>query len=181
MDCKKVRSLQYVRRFNFERCNRYQSVAEHSAMCAMLAHEAAVRLDWPHDEIMRVVYFALVHDAEEAVTGDIPHLVKSQIDRLEVLKLETVARRELRTHAVPEGKFKELVEYCDALELAMYLQEELQSGNSSLRDILMETYGRISRTSFYHGELGGWTDELLGTIKDDLESFAKDLPTFLKH
>ena len=181
MDCKKVRSLQFVRRFNFERCNRYQSVAEHLAMCAMLAREAAARLDWPYDEVVRVAYFALMHDVEEAVTGDIPHLVKSRMGRPEVLKLEAAARRELGTHAIPEGKFEDLVEYCDVLELAMYLQEEESSGNATLHDILRETYGRIASTTLYRGELRGWTDELLGASEGGLEPLAGDLPRFLKH
>jgi len=189
MDVRKIRSLQYVRRFNYERCNRYQSVAEHSAMVAVLAYEAANVLGWPQPAAYEAAFFALMHDAEEAVTGDILHLTKRALRKRGdgIAWLERQAADELGLNApVPMSRERilELVEYCDVLELALYLQEEGASGNSAMGGILRETYGRLAANMFYRW-LTVWTNGLLGFGGDldfvSLLDLADPEPEFLKH
>jgi 5'-deoxynucleotidase YfbR-like HD superfamily hydrolase len=189
MDVRKIRSLQYVRRFNYERCNRYQSVAEHSAMVAVLAYEAANVLGWPQPAAYEAAFFALMHDAEEAVTGDILHLTKRALRKRGdgVAWLERQAANELELNApVPTSRERilELVEYCDVLELALYLQEEEASGSRTVDGILRETYGRLAANMFYSW-LKGWTEKLLGFSGDpdfvSLSDLASPEPEFLKH
>jgi hypothetical protein len=188
MDVRKIRGLQYVRRFNYERCNRYQSVAEHSAMVAVLAYEATNVLEWPSEHIYEAAFFALMHDAEEAVTGDILHLTKRALRRRGdgVLWLERQAADEL---GVPLANRVQpavalLVDYCDVLELALYLQEEGASGNATMGGILRETYGRLAASPMFN-ELKQWTEDLLGLSGDpdfvSLLDLADPEPEFLKH
>src|SRR5512136_91473 len=117
MDVKKVRALQYVRRFNFERCNRYQSVAEHAHFVALLAMEASSRLWWPAERQATVLAAATLHDLEEAVTGDLPFLVKRALPVGEVLRLEARAMEELGARAPHDLELDDLLNLCDILEL----------------------------------------------------------------
>lgn len=186
VDVRKLRALQYVRRFNFERCNRYQSVAEHSAMVAVLCLDAALAMEWGWIGAKEAAVYGLMHDAPEAVTGDIPFLVKRRMDRQEVLKLDLTAEIELGLPDFGESSVavKSLVYYCDAVELALYLQEEISSGNVSLHPVLYETYGRLARSEWYArgGPLASWTMNVLGLdAVDDLDSMSKPLPSLMKH
>lgn len=166
MNVRKVRALMNVRRFNFERCNRYQSVAEHSFFVALIAKEMAADLGWHQFKIAAATYAALLHDAAEAVTGDLPYLVRMIIDRGEVNKLDRMAEKELdvgegdRFPAITLGMgdlkdVNELVEAADAAELFLYLGEELDSGNEAMRPIFEETLSRLRyQTSLrLHGAL----------------------------
>lgn len=183
MDQRKIRALRNVRRFNFEHCNRYQSVAEHSYFVAVLAMELAVRAMMPPPKVASVIEAALMHDVTEAVTGDIPYLVRRSMDRVALAEIEHRAANELKVDASYPLDVIWVVDYADALELAMYLKEERESGNRSLIDIERETRRRLvdvdaggEPSAFYSfavSILGGPEEwELIGT---------KEMPHELKH
>ena len=181
MDQRKVRSLQSVRRFNFERMNRYQSVAEHSLMVAFLADELATMAGCSDQDRLIVLRAAMYHDAPEAVTGDIPFLVRRKLGLGAAAALDVEAAKELGLPAfhVP-FELQKVVDFADVLELAMYLQEEVRSGNQGMRRIWLET---LKRMSHYPDEWQGWARDLLGIRPQDL-SFAEageDLPDAIKH
>jgi hypothetical protein len=186
MDQVKLRALQCVRRFNFERMNRYQSVAEHSFFVALLAWEAAGILNLKYEDVEALVVAALLHDAPEAATGDIPHLVKAALPTQAVKELEDRARKELGLpmFLVVSEEVVSVVEFCDVLELAMYLREEAGSGNSLSRDIRYETHGRLVWHALW-SRLGSWAcGRLEWTSGPDefKEAFAEyGPPAFLKH
>lgn len=181
MDQRKVRSLQSVRRFNFERMNRYQSVAEHSLMVAFLADELATMAGCSDLDRLTVLRAAMYHDAPEAVTGDIPFLVRRKLNAVVMEALDGEAIRELGLPAfhVPL-ELQRVVDFADVLELAMYLQEELQSGNYFIRTIWLETMGRLAS---YPKEWQAWAREKLQLWAEapSFSDIGRDLPDAIKH
>jgi len=135
MNVRKLRGLRWVRRFNFHQCINYESVAEHSFFVAMIVGYLS---DWD----MEAVDAALFHDVEESVTGDIPFLIKKELDTEEV---ERSARNELgiarEKILFPADRI--LVELADVVETKIYLEEERKAGNQNLFDIEMETIDRM--------------------------------------
>lgn len=145
LNIKKIRALANVRRFNFEHCIRYQSVAEHSLFVAMIAREIAKLVPCmcnPFDE-RDVLEYSIFHDAEEAVTGDFPFLVKRYI-RDQVEMLEEKARVELGLDPVGQRpSVNHVVKLADIVELKLYLEEERKMGNTTLFNIEEESWGLI--------------------------------------
>lgn len=141
MDIRKARNLRHVRRFNFHHCNKYQSVAEHSFFVALYAYELSKDLGVMFPATTSII--ALMHDIEEAVTGDIGYLVKREIKDFN--KIENKASKELGVgHPDYVGALdRAIVEFADCFELKLYLEEERLSGNISLFEIEQETWRRL--------------------------------------
>ena len=173
IDIRKLRALQHVRRFNFERCNRYQSVAEHSFYVALLARQAAFVLKNQDGNFQG--FMGLMHDATEAALGDIPYLVRKNMDSDALWDLEHMA--EVEIGGTPGTSV--VVTFCDALELAMYLKEERESGNRTLIAIEYETRGRLVRHPLWPC-LREWAYGLLETTEEGFGVTFPE-PTFLKH
>lgn len=183
MDQRKSRALQHVRRFNFERCNRYQSVAEHSLLVALLCYDAAAEMGLDEREREAAAVAGMSHDLAEAVTGDIPYLVRRELGAREVDALDSKALHELGARPV-ETRFRPLVEFCDALELLMYLKEEAESGNVSLARIEGETMRRL-RVHPLWDRLSGWVLDVVGMDATEMVAFdvAREMAEFsrMKH
>jgi hypothetical protein len=143
LNIRKLRGLRWVRRFNFHQNNHYENVAEHSYFVTVIAHEIAIVLGLCMPERFRVMYMALFHDAEEAVTGDIPHLVKRFLPPDIVQGLEDKAAEELGLLRLTDFVAEKIVLLADCLEMKMHLEEERESGNWMLLPIEQETMGRI--------------------------------------
>lgn len=71
--------LAYVHRWTIVPTARPQSVAEHSFAVAALVARLGQALHLRTQAIATLVYLALLHDAEEAITGDIPGNLKIKI------------------------------------------------------------------------------------------------------
>jgi len=187
VDLLKIRALRNVRRFNFEHCIHYQSVAEHSFFVALITRELVKvmngRRPFPSypDTCMES---ALLHDLTESVLGDIPYLVRKNMDIKALADLEGMAERELdivHDMACPSS-VANVVEYADALELALYLKEERELGNTTLIDIEKETWGRL--VVMLNGEPAPefvWASELLGISTFTMTSNQKEIHSGLKH
>jgi len=167
MDVLKIRSLQYIKRFNYESCIKYQSVAEHSMMCALIAYDFCKIYNYDY----KIVIAALLHDVAESVIGDIPYLVKSFIDKKEINKLEFAAYKELKMEDPIRG-YEDIVSFIDILELCIYLQEERLRGNKNLINIEAESRGRLEKYPI-------WL-KYTWTLLDNLVP-SKVMPKFLKH
>lgn len=134
MNHRKIRGLRWVRRFNFHRCNHYQSVAEHSYFVALLAWSVCMFTGEDQATILR---HALLHDATEAITGDVPFLVRRSFN------MELLDRAAAAELGIPPDVPLAEVRLADAIELKMYLEEESRSGNGGLSEIERETHTRI--------------------------------------
>ena len=69
------------------------SVAEHSVLVMLCVRDYLERLDTPADEQLPILRAALLHDAGEAYTGDIPTPLKRQIDAHAGGELKRMERR----------------------------------------------------------------------------------------
>lgn len=139
MNIRKVRALRHIRRFNFHNCNKYQNVAEHSFFVGLLAYY--IMLEWKPGEASLAMAVAMHHDIAEAITGDIPYLIRQ---RLEMREIDQEAMEELSIpYFAVNTDITEVVKFADAFELKLYLEEERRSGNNSLYEIECETYHRL--------------------------------------
>ena len=179
MNIRKTRSLRHIRRFNFHHCNQYESVAEHSFYVAMIAYELAKDLDYNTKQIYRTASYALHHDIEESVTGDIPFLIKRKMANISVIEYEALQElgydpaifAKMRT----KDKVMDVVNFADAYELKIYLEEERKSGNKGLFTIEQETWGRLLKMDIGNDDVKKIWLKKLDTIK------PLDLPEFMSH
>jgi hypothetical protein len=121
----KLRDGGAVRRFHTLRTNRVQSVAEHSHGVAML-----VLAVYPEAECS-VLRAALYHDLPEVMTGDIPATSKwlsPALAREENL-LAGIFREHHGLELALSGFEKDLLKWCDMMELVLWTMEEGTLGN----------------------------------------------------
>lgn len=180
MDLKKSRSLMYVRRLNYERCNRYENVAEHSFYVGIMAYQLACAIDLDEARARYCLKMGLMHDLAEAVTGDIPFLTRRALGETVCAGLDTLGEQEIGVDTKVDQQTLEIVQIADALEFALYLKEELQSGNHALFDIYAETLGRLVRYKDCEGYCG-YIEHVLGMKMDIIIKASKELPDAIKH
>ena len=163
MKHRKLRGLRHVNRFNFHHVNKKQNVAEHSFYVGIYAKMFADEIfkDTPNKNQLsaQVLWRALAHDFEEAVIGDIPYLVRKQLSApiLNELKSKAYAELDIRDKEVLPI-FDQIVDFADAYELKVYLEEERRSGNTGLYEIECETYQRLLASGML--ELQSFIDKL---------------------
>lgn len=114
-------NLHNVKRFQTHRLQQTKSVAEHSFRVGMLYAFLGGKEFIP----------AFGHDAEEAITGDIPSPAKKHIKGLEYFE-------EMRPK-FQDSKEARLGKLCDKLELVLDLREQLED-NGTLPKRLMQVY-----------------------------------------
>lgn len=117
MDIKHRLRLTQVKRYGIFHMNRDQSVAEHSFNVAMIAIELIEDLD-DDDLYGAVVVYALFHDMDEVLSGDIPSPFKRKL-RTECPGVIPVL------DGVPVGSdmVRNIVKLADLLEAMYYCRE----------------------------------------------------------
>lgn len=153
-----------------------EPVAGHLLGAAYLALALAPQVDPPLD-VDRVVALALVHDAPEALTGDIP--------RSGSVLLPEGAKREAEAgaadlvlgglHEVARGRFEEyeraetrearLARLCDRLQLGLRLLAYTRSGRRGLEDF-RGTLEELDASEFRPAE--AFRRALLGALDEEL-------------
>lgn len=146
---------------------------------AMIAYEIAKDLGYSTKMIHCTVSYALHHDIEESVTGDFPFLIKHKISNVSVIEYEALLELgydpDIFARMRLENKVLDVVNFADAYELKMYLEEERLSGNASLFTIEREIWGRL-----LDAEIGNVTVKEAWLKK--LETIRpKKLPKFMSH
>ena len=180
MDLKKSRSLMYIRRLNFERCNRYENVAEHSFYVGIMAYQLACAVGLDETEARYCLKMGLMHDLAEAVTGDIPFLTRRALGKVTCMGIDHLGEQEIGVDLGTDRQTLEIVQVADALEFALYLKEELQSGNRQLQDIYAETLGRLIQYKDCEGYCR-YIEQTLGMEMDVIVKASKELPNAIKH
>lgn len=151
----RLRGLSFVTRWNFHPTTRKQNVAEHSfwvATYAMIIADMENAFDPPElyqEEF--IIRAALYHDWEEAVTGDLPSLVKRVCKKdwekvasdgfFSIINLLHPEHPINRTCSLwrPPAPIARIVKAADLLDRLMYGQEEKMRGNTSFDRIIEET------------------------------------------
>ena len=151
--------MKYITRWALMRCMRQESLSEHTADTALLAHAlcliarnithtgAGIRPD-------TVAAAALYHDAPEILTGDMPTPIKydNPAIRKAYKEVEAVAEEKL-LHMLPEEfqpvyapiltvtdpETERLVKAADKLSAYIKCLEEVKAGNSEFRDAAAQT------------------------------------------
>lgn len=180
MDLKKSRSLMYVRRLNFERCNRYENVAEHSFYVGIMAYQLACAVGLDETNARYCLKMGLMHDLPEAVTGDIPFLTRRALGKTVCAGLDALGEQEIGVDLGTDRQTLEIVQIADALEFALYLKEELMSGNHALTDIYAETLGRLVKYKDIE-RCSKYIQQVLGMSMDTIMQASKELPNAIKH
>lgn len=180
MDLKKSRSLMYVRRLNYERCNRYENVAEHSFYVGLIAYQLACAIGLSKTEAQYCLKMGLMHDLPEAVTGDIPFLTRRALGKVVCASIDTLGEKEIGIDLGTDSQTLEIVQIADILEFALYLKEELMSGNHALSDIYAETLGRLVQYQNCDSYCK-YIEHVLDMKMDTIIKASKELPNAIKH
>jgi len=129
-------NLHCVRRFQTHRMQQPKSVAEHSFRVA------ALYAFFGGKELLP----ALMHDAEEAITGDLPSPIKKEITGLD--KFENLRPQ------FQDDTEKKLGKLCDRLELVLDLREQLEDAGKLPKKLMTIYEDELERTFDLARELG---------------------------
>ncbi len=140
------RDLDHVPRWTIIRTNRYQSVATHSYYVILYSAQIAQCIAWegPMDSLL---LYAINHDLDEIITGDIPSPYKRVMEReinsedmesLRVWKAQQVRQRfpisflqsSMSDNVIEEIKL--IVSVADILDGVLFLADELFAGNNNV-------------------------------------------------
>lgn len=149
-----LRDIAYIPRWAIARCNRQQYLAEHSYFVTVYADQIARMIEWKGDfaELMR---YALHHDIDETITGDIPGPAKRAAWHKEGIEdaLNDVITHKygwdvcyIRSRATTDAKA--IVSAADSIDEVCYLCEEVVSGNLWVLDVLDEAKSRLKSRWF---------------------------------
>lgn len=133
---RKLRGLSWTLRWNFHPRSRQESVAEHSywvSLCTLIL------CDLKNMDVDLPLRYALLHDAEEAITGDLPALVKrgrSWKDVEAAAQIEIFGRISDLSGVAPETK--KVVKMADCLAALLFADEEVETGNRAFDQIRAE-------------------------------------------
>ena len=147
--------MKYINRWGLMRNTRSENLSEHSLETAIIAHALAVigntRFGKSYDP-QRAAALALLHDASEIITGDMPTPVKyhseeirkayAEVENLAVERLVALLPeefrpyyRELMTMSDPgDGELKLLINAPHRISAAIKCIEERLSGNQDFRE-----------------------------------------------
>ena len=124
--------LSHIKRWAVIPTHQNQSVAEHSFNCVALLMWTADLLHVRFLLDKEMIVAALIHDAEEAVTGDIPSPVKASVARNDESKeLESITARTVMLNLV------------DAMEAYVFMLHEQSLGNTSIAWVAQDTQARV--------------------------------------
>lgn len=141
--------MKYINRWGLMHSTRYETLSEHCADTAILAHALAVignKIFGRNYNADRVMTLAMYHDMCEVYTGDMPTPVKyssiemknvyKEIERLScdkiLSKLPEDIRSEFEGILKPEGtdaEYEKLVKAADKLSALLKCIEEMHRGN----------------------------------------------------
>ena len=176
----------YIRRWGLMRNVSSESLAEHSAQVAMLAHALALignkRLGKSYD-LGAVTVAALYHDGTEVYTGDLPTPVKYHspelrqsykvIEEQAALTLLSQLPEDLREdyapllrEELPEEVYR-LVKAADKLSAYIKCVEEVKFGNNEFADAKKTTFAALKQRSI--PELEIFLDEFLPAFELSLD------------
>jgi len=147
------RDLAWVPRWTIIRTLRQQSVAEHSFFVALYAHDIALLINQTpagntcNYDLGRLQRLALIHDAEEAITGDTPGPIKRSLyrDDADEIVAKMVQRRFPHDPYTPSNEERAIIRTASLLEETLYLAGEVQMGNRAAEAVFRRSTERLYR------------------------------------
>lgn len=176
----KLRGINHVVRWNFHPRSRDENVAEHSHWVTQITFLLALSMGYDRKEAAYIAMGAVIHDAEEAVTGDLPALVKRRTSNWN--EVVDAAVYEMDPEGLiwsemenPDGLKSIIVKAADFFAAYLYTQEECTRGNTYFTRIRRELIGQLQFLAEKHGHLVASGDEGAPTFKDVMGEFARGL------
>lgn len=112
-----------VKRFHIVNTTRIQTLAEHQYGVAVLAGEIAGRMHWDKNTVACIMTLAIVHDAGEVRTGDIPTPTKRRLRDVIGKPLDDVLDQfDFDTGPTPPH-VQQVLKCADFLESMVFLEE----------------------------------------------------------
>jgi 5'-deoxynucleotidase YfbR-like HD superfamily hydrolase len=146
------RDMAHVPRWVILRRTRQQFLAEHSYFVTIYANHVARLIKWEGD-FYELMSYALVHDLNETITGDIPGPIKRvAFDKaLAENAMEEVMLEKFGADVVADIMFvsedvKAIVSVADSIEEICFLMEECLMGNNKwVQPVLEEATDRLAK------------------------------------
>lgn len=143
------RDMAYVPRWVILRRHRQQYLAEHSYFVAIYAQQIARLIGY--DDLYEVVWFALLHDIDETITGDIPGPIKrAAFDKTKAKgAMQDVMIDKFGADVTTDASFtndevRAIVSVADSIEEVCYLMEEMSMGNKDwIKPVIDEAIDRL--------------------------------------
>ena len=155
--------MKYITRWSLMRSGRAESLSEHTADTALLAHALCLIgqkcLGTGADlRPEMVATAALYHDAPEILTGDMPTPIKYDNPDIQTAykAVEAVAEQKLLSMlppdlrpaydeaiTIPDPHVRDLVKAADKLSAYLKCLEELKAGNTEFRKAKEQTYAAL--------------------------------------
>lgn len=144
-----LRDMAYVPRWVILRRHRQQYLAEHSYFVAIYAQQVARLIEY--QDLYEVVWFALLHDIDETITGDIPGPIKrAAFDKKRAEEaMRDVMVDKFGADIVVDSSFvnkevRAIVSVADSIEEICYLMEEMSMGNKDwIKPVIDEAIDRL--------------------------------------
>lgn len=158
-------ALTYVPRWSIVPMLRTQSVAEHSHRVAVIALELEARLMWGGHPME----WAVIHDAPEARSGDIPHTFKSSLAGLEDAEYGAL---DWSYNTTPNAPFdtsdKHIVKMADLIEAYTWLMAWGLGAHANrvTPKIYKQLWDYVHAT--YTGEVWAVVDKVITEILDEV-------------
>lgn len=145
-----LRTLSVVSRWNIVWTLTNDTVANHSFFVTLYAREIAQILSWP-GPMADLMFYALMHDAEEFVTGDIVGPTKREIVDNKRAKAYIQAKMEQRVpkqarelhdleHSTYGDDIKLIVKAADRLDALLFLTMEKRLGNGVIAPLIPDMW-----------------------------------------
>lgn len=149
----RLRGLSAVSRWNFHHRLTAENVAEHTAYVAIYASILAMMDGVKDDMLLNIVMSAMCHDFEECITGDLPMLVKRDVEgwnRVEDSAMGQLLQFLPGAIATRIGHYKftrdmedadvvhKYVKAADIFDVIMYCRMERKLGNTMFMEIEQE-------------------------------------------
>ena len=179
-----ISRMRYIGRWGLMRNTFRENVQEHSHMVAVLAHALAlIQRDVLHEDADpdRCAAAALLHDASEILTGDLPTPIKydnpdiqtayKQVEAVSCKKLLSMLPEALQAEYEPlltesDPDVRVIVKAADKLSAHIKCLEELKAGNQEFASAARQTRAALEKM---HLPCLDWFTEHC------LEAFSRDL------
>lgn len=147
-----IRDAETIERFGTVRMHRRGTMGAHSHRVAIYADQIATLIDWRGDRAS-LLRWALWHDMDEVITGDLPGPVKRKA--IEPGKYRTFIAEEM-ARRFPGGEYMSpgnrnaetieiemVVKIADMVDELLTLECDIRMGNSDLDSIVKNTSARL--------------------------------------
>lgn len=137
------RNLADIRRWAIVRTIRTQSVAEHSFFVALMMKPLLEHYGYDDPALVRdAMYYALIHDRDEVLSGDIATPAKRRMTPGAFDELNKEFGLDIPE---PDPVVKRAAKVLDLTEAAQFLAEEMGLGNHRVTDVLLVIRRKLAK------------------------------------